>query len=301
MTTPLNYEPISLDRQEAYLRFFQICPQKTSDYSCVNLWAWAEAYGLCWAWDSDLVWIKQKRPEAVNWAPIGPWHTIDWRSRLTPPAPDGRTFVRVPEMLSQIWEQRFGGRLTIRDTRGSWDYLYSFEDLLLLKGNRFHRKKNLLNQFINKYPYAYSALGPQTISLALGMQKDWCLWRDCESSHTLSAENAAIERVLSQWDRLKGLSGGALTVDQNIAAYTVAEALSDEMILIHFEKADPLYKGGYQAINQLFLKSVRGEFRTVNREQDLDDEGLRQAKLSYHPSGFLRKYEIVFSRQAFEG
>jgi len=30
----------------------------------------------------------------------------------------------------------------------------------------------------------------------------------------------------------------------------------------------------------------------VNREQDLGDEGLRQAKMTYRPSGFVRKYRV---------
>jgi hypothetical protein len=38
-----------------------------------------------------------------------------------------------------------------------------------------------------------------------------------------------------------------------MVAYTVAEALTRDMLLIHFEKGDTQYKGIYQAINQKFL------------------------------------------------
>ena len=74
----------------------------------------------------------------------------------------------------------------------------------------------------------------------------------------------------------------------------IREALTEEMVVIHFEKADTTVKGAYQAINQMYLQTVQETFREVNREQDLDDEGLRKAKLSYNPSGFIEKCEVHF-------
>ena len=59
----LKFEPISLDRQEDYLENLSRCPQITSDYSFLNLWAWAEEYELRWAWDGNLIWIRQSLPE----------------------------------------------------------------------------------------------------------------------------------------------------------------------------------------------------------------------------------------------
>ena len=56
---------------------------------------------------------------------------------------------------------------------------------------------------------------------------------------------------------------------------------------------DTQYKGIYQAVNQMFLEHSGSKFKMVNREQDLDDEGLRKAKLSYNPLDFLKKYRIV--------
>ena len=70
--------------------------------------------------------------------------------------------------------------------------------------------------------------------------------------------------------------------------------MPDDAVVIHFEKGDPEYKGSYQAINQLFIRNLPLPVQTVNREQDLDDEGLRKAKLSYHPVDYVKKYEILF-------
>jgi hypothetical protein len=62
------------------------------------------------------------------------------------------------------------------------------------------------------------------------------------------------------------------------------------MFAIHFEKAIDEYKGIFQYINQSFAASLPESCLHINREQDLGDEGLRQAKLTYRPSGFVRKY-----------
>jgi hypothetical protein len=175
-----------------------------------------------------------------------------------------------------------------------WDYLYSVPDLVELKGNRFHKKKNLLNQFRKKYDFAYLPLTPDMVEGALGMQEDWCVWRDCESDDTLASENYAIARVLANWESLAAVSGGAILVDGEMAAFTVAEQMNEETVLIHFEKGLTAYKGIYQAINQMFL-AENHHFRWVNREQDMGDEGLRRAKRSYHPVEFVRKYRVTLT------
>ena len=68
--------------------------------------------------------------------------------------------------------------------------------------------------------------------------------------------------------------------------------MTNDTLLIHFEKGSPEFKGVYQAINQMFLEQAGSGFESVNREQDLDNEGLRKAKLSYNPVGFIKKYKI---------
>ncbi len=58
---------------------------------------------------------------------------------------------------------------------------------------------------------------------------------------------------------------------------------------VHFEKADRAYKGLFQIVNRESARRIAGLGRApVNREEDLGDEGLRQAKLSYHPLEIAR-------------
>ncbi|MBW2367636.1 MAG: DUF2156 domain-containing protein [Deltaproteobacteria bacterium] len=292
----LKFEAISdrksLSRLSEYKTRLVQCEKVASDYSFVNLWGWAEDYALSWAWEDDLVWIRQSHPQPAWWAPVGSWQTVDWPALFSKHFPQGSTFIRVPEALLTIWQDAFTDNLRVTETRGQWDYLYAVSDLTKLAGKRFHKKKNLVNQFKKKYDHTYVQIGPETVSQALAMQTDWCLWRDCESSEVLDAENRVIEKILTHWSHLPGLLGGGLMVENRLIAYTVAEALAPDTLVIHFEKGDPDFKGAYQVINQMFLQAQGAPFNLVNREQDLDAPGLRKAKLSYHPTDFLRKYSI---------
>ncbi len=295
----LRFEPISLDRQEAYLAILSQCPQIASDYSFLNLWAWSDEYRLRWAWDNGLVWIRQSRPDEYLWAPVGLWDAVDWQDRLQASASIASVFTRVPQTLADLWREKLPQAIQPEEERGSWDYLYRITDLIDLKGNRYHKKKNLLNQFNRKYAFTYLPFGADMVEQAMAMQTDWCTWRDCESSDILSSENRAIFRTLKEWKQLAGLFGGALMVDGSMVAYTLAEALTRDMLLIHFEKGDTQYKGIYQAINQKFLANSAADYTVVNREQDLNDEGLRKAKLSYHPAEYLRKYRVTVTGTFF--
>ena len=290
---PLNFEPISLSNQDEYLDMFRRCPKKSSDYSFINLWGWSDDHGLYWAWSDDAVWIKQTIPNEALWAPVGPWKEIDWSRCFDKYFDESITFLRIPEELLRIWEKDTKDRIHREDERAQWDYIYDVKELIELKGNRFHKKKNLLNQFRKKYDFQFVPFDIEMIDMALAMQEDWCTWRDCESSEALSAENQVISRILDSWKKFEGLIGGAIIVDQNMVAYTIAEPLSQDTVVIHFEKGNPDYKGAYQAINQMFLEHNSEQFNFVNREQDLGDEGLRKAKLSYNPTNFLKKYRVT--------
>jgi hypothetical protein len=101
---------------------------------------------------------------------------------------------------------------------------------------------------------------------------------------------AAALEALELFDTLK-MRGVVYYVNGNPAGWCLGEGLAGgRMFAIHFEKAIDEYKGIYQFMNQAFAAGLPEDYIYINREQDLGDEGLRQAKMTYRPAGFVRKY-----------
>lgn len=285
-----DFTPVSLAGMAAYRELHDASRTRASDYSFTNLWGWAEHYGLEWRFSGDLCWIRQTKPEIRHWAPMGRWHKADWASLAA--SMRGKKFFRVPRELHKIWQEHIAGIETI-PSRDQWDYLYASEQLATLSGNKFHKKKNLFNQFLRLYPdFSYFPMTVECVEAVLKMQEEWCNWHACPGSSALMAENASIFRVLSHWDQLPNLYGGAIRHNDKIIAYTVGEQLTADTLVVHFEKGQTNYKGIYQAINCLFVRDAATKYAYINREQDLGDEGLRKAKESYNPVEYVKKCTV---------
>lgn len=289
-----NFIPVSLGNADAYYDLWQVTPRRSLDYTLANLWGWQEFYGLEWCFADRLCWIRQTRPEPCNWAPIGDWNAVDWTA-LLPVAggAPGREFMRVPEALVHIWQKALPELVETGEERGQWEYLYRQEELATLAGNRFHKKRNHYNSFVKAYGEPdYRGVTDAMVEDVLGVQDDWCQWHECSDSPSLLAENEAINRVLTHWDAFRGLTGASLYVEGRMIAFSVGERLDDESLGVHFEKGLNGYKGVYQAMNCEFARHAGAGLRWINRAQDLDEEGLRQAKMTYLPADFLRKYKV---------
>jgi len=285
-------EPLTLRLLSRFQELYNAGPVHAADCSFVNLWGWAEHYGLELCFENDLCWIRQNKPEPAWWSAVGRWQGTDWTCSSI--LQQGGTFSRVPEALALAWKEALGARVELAEARGQWEYLYSAGDLAALKGNKFHKKRNHVNGFFRRYPAAlYRNITPDCMEEVLQMQKEWCRWHECVDSPALLAENQVIRRVLESWDEFPGLRGGVLYLEDAMIAYTVGQTLDSDTVVVHFEKGHPDLGGVYQAINQRFAEVEQERVRFINREQDLDEPGLRQAKESYNPVGFLKKYVVT--------
>jgi hypothetical protein len=171
------------------------------------------------------------------------------------------------------------------EDRDNFDYLYLRSDLAELAGKKFHKKKNLVNAFHKTYPrHEARPLTVELIPHALAVLDRWRADKGEEGDYRAARE------ALEFFSSLK-LRGSIFFVDGEPAGWCLGESIArGRMFAIHFEKAVDGIKGIYQHMNQAFAASLPRFFTYLNREQDMGDQGLRQAKETYRPCGFVKKY-----------
>ncbi len=175
----------------------------------------------------------------------------------------------------------------VTEDRDNFDYLYSRKDLAELAGRKFHKKRNLIKAFLNNYNYEGRPLLETYMEDALGILEKWRANRDDPGDYVAAKE--ALEKA----EELQ-LCGGIYYVEDTPVAYSLGEELAcGKSFVIHFEKAVDEYKGLWQFVNQAFASILPEQYETVNREQDLGSAGMRQAKMSYKPIGFVKKFKIT--------
>jgi len=174
----------------------------------------------------------------------------------------------------------------VSEDRDNFDYLYLRKDLAHLPGKKLHKKRNLVNAFINNYNYEEKRIDRSNRKDTITILEKWAEGREDLGDYKAARES--IERM----DDFN-LTGCLTYVDGEPAAYSLGEPLArGRCFAIHFEKALSQYKGIYQFVNRSFASMLPRHYHHINREQDLGDPGLRQAKMSYRPAGFVKKYKV---------
>ncbi len=232
-------------------------------------------------------------------------------------------FCLVDEPRAQILQEHFanagangsGAVLHFEHNRGDSDYIYSAESLATLPGNNYRKKRNHISKFSRTYAkFELREITRMNAAEAIEIEKAWLnsgmagepCKPTCECEHWAWAEYSedeksrlmefcAIEEALQNFEEL-GFKGGLLYVDEKPVGMTLASEITPGVWDIHFEKVIGEYaiNGGYAVINKMFAETLT-EARLLNREEDVNIEGLRKAKLSYYPLIILDKCHIKYA------
>lgn len=177
------------------------------------------------------------------------------------------------------------------------DYVYQTSDLAELKGNKYSQKRNLIHQFERDYlsrgRVEAGEIDRSVASECIDFLEKWCKERDCdtEGNDNLACEKLAAINTIQQIDFMD-VKGIYLRVDGEISAFGIASYLTDNIGVLHFEKAFAGVKGLYQYFDNLCAKSLFEGYRYINKESDMNIPGLAKVKLSYHPAMRVKSYRL---------
>ncbi|MGI6222192.1 MAG: GNAT family N-acetyltransferase [Prevotella sp.] len=188
-------------------------------------------------------------------------------------------------------------RFNYKPERDFFDYIYSREKLATLAGKHLQGKRNHCNKFRRLYPnYEYRELTKDLIPECLRVEEQWresVIGQMSPSERQqLYEEQRSMTRAFLYWEHL-GCMGGTIFVDGKMVAFTYGCPINHDTFDVCVEKADTSYEGSFSIINQEFVSHLPEQYVHINREEDLGDEGLRRAKMSYKPEMLLEKYSIT--------
>lgn len=313
---PLSFKPIALESRSEILRFLHNDHFSIADISFGNLYIWKHARAISYAicGDSLIIQTRQTHKEGQNpyfFFPIAGDESSKLEALKTQESYARENgfplhFERLETRNLPLLRQAFP-TISIEATPDRFDYVYNIEELIALSGRKFHKKKNHLNSFLQRYEWE---IEPITQANASELAQVARIWLDSNPAKNddLELEYLGICAALESFDKL-GLQGIAVRAREKLAlgsgnidpaesvlpviAFSFGEIISDEMAVIHIEKAAPNIIGAYQIINQQLLARCFSSLRYANREEDLGIAGLRQAKRGYNPIFMVEKHRAV--------
>lgn len=189
----------------------------------------------------------------------------------------------------------FSEEFSQNESREDFEYLYLTEKLKNLSGKKFHSKRNHISAFSKSYNWSYESMTTDILPEVFEMADKWTeeMKKITDDTKSIEVENKALKEYLPFMKELN-LRGGCIRVDGKIIAFTFGSPINNKVFDIHVEKALPEFRTAYTLINREFILNELLDFEYVNREDDMGLEGLRKAKLSYHPDILLKKYVIKY-------
>lgn len=290
----ITFQTIKRENKEEIKQYLSMVSYQNCELTFANLFLWSHYYQLEYAVFEEMLVFRRAMEPSCFYYPIGKNKEKqvleilqqDCREKGLPFSLYG-----VNEEMFAALDTFFPNSFQITYHRDEADYIYLVEDLKKLQGKRYHGKRNHINQFKQKNEWSYEPITPGTIQECKEMVRNWA---KATSQEEVQQQKSRLEetkislQALEEMEFLE-LQGGLIRVGGEVVACTLGEAVTEDTFNIHIEKAYPWVQGAYPMIHQQFLEHLDEKYIYVNREEDMGVEGLRKAKLSYHPVKLLQK------------
>jgi hypothetical protein len=297
----VEFVPVGLNHQQTLGEFLKRYPQSLAGYTMATLVAWSPFYYYEWGYAEPDTLLISCTPDFGTtrhlMQPIGPV-SPGIRQRLI----EGAAALPYPLRIVNV-SNRFIKRnpalldaFTLREERGFSNYLYRTDALARLRGRKYSKKRNLLSQASSQYAWTCEKLTADRTDACLEVLDSIEKEEQPQIEGMLAREIDALKYTLTHFRELDQ-QGLLILVEDVPVAFSIFEEISPTTAAVHFERALRRFKGLYQVINWETAKVIAEQgFEFINREEDLGDPGLRDAKSSYHPTRIIPAYELKFRK-----
>ena len=266
---------------------------RSCEFTFVNIYMWSRVYKTKIARFKDFV-IARSEGQRLHY--LWPAGSGDMKEAVDAILEDAKEDGRNPILFSldeedKTWlEAEYPGQFHYEKPRGEADYLYLSSDLADLPGKRFQKKRNHCSRFERDYPdWKFQEITSDALDDICAFNNRWCNLYDNRGDEGIARERQAIQQACRHYEELR-LKGGYLKVDGEVVAFSFGSPLGKDMFVTHVEKALYDVNGAYAMINREMARRFGVNYEYINRENDVDEEGLRDAKLSYNPVFLVEKF-----------
>ena len=291
----LDFHYLQKDKINEYKRFYDYTDAIGTEFNFVSAYLWTREYQLKVAVLDDTLIKAYYRDDGTIWGYCMP-------SGKNVPGAVEAVFADAKERGQRAYfgymsqkerdalEALYPGRFDFVRSLTTQDYIYRSEDLANLAGKKYHGKRNHISKFNRTYENTrVEAITADNSADVLTVVRLWC--EENGLDHTRYPEVDVIREALDNLEPF-GMRGILLYVDDKPVAMALGNEISPLCFDINFEKALTEYDGSYSVINNEFAKRLTN-YTYINREEDMGIEGLKKAKLSYHPAIIYDRYDGV--------
>ncbi|MBU1043088.1 MAG: DUF2156 domain-containing protein [Candidatus Omnitrophica bacterium] len=281
----MHIEKLNLEHRENLDKSLKQIGCGLSDYSFANLYLFRQSHFNELILDNKELFVRGK--------------TYDGSTYLMPTKHPGEiNFAYLKSRLKQIdfifpvpetWLDFFPTS-DFRSTflEGESDYIYEISQIVAYSGNKMHKKRNLLNQFVREYEHKSYPLISEHMNAAKEILEQW---QADTGQDKLDTDYYACLEAINMNEELV-LCGMIYYVDNQPAGFVLGEELTPDIFDVKFAKAKTKFKGIYQYLFNDLAKLLPEKYLYFNFEEDLGLDSLKLAKSSYQPCQKKLKYRI---------
>ena len=291
----LNFKKLNLEESHKIISLLKNQDYKTCDYTFCTTYMYRNYFSTEYAIFDDTVIFKVNLADGrqMYTIPVGKKKLKESIAILENICLENGTdldLCMVPSSAYFYLKKRYGGNLKEYTNRDFYDYLYFSQDIINLKGKRYHGQRNHINRFLSNHPdYEFVLINSDNIMQIRNFYLSYISIYIPDGKFAEVEKNAVFD-VLDNFDMLD-LFGAFIKADGKIISFSIGE-IQNDTLFVHIEKAYHDVPGAYQITVNQFAKTFGADITYINREDDAGIEGLRKSKLSYHPTSLLEKYSV---------